>query len=119
MIRLKTPFRLIALAVIAFAMPAWADQAAPASSAPSTAASAAAGTADAPSAQTAVPVSPSTAADAKQMTCRTVKITGSNLRTRKVCSTPNSEKGAGDWVRDQQDRGAIGASAIPNAAGGG
>jgi hypothetical protein len=53
------------------------------------------------------------AADAK-VTCRTVKTTGSRLQTRKVCSTPDSEKSASDWVRQHQDRGAIGASAIVN-----
>ena len=62
---------------------------------------------------------PDDIAEAKKITCRTERVTGSNFRTRKVCSTPNSEKASGDWVRDQQDRGAIGASAIVNAAGGG
>jgi hypothetical protein len=49
-----------------------------------------------------------------KITCRTVKTTGSRLQTRKVCSTPDSEKSSADWVRDQQARGAIGASAILN-----
>ncbi len=53
------------------------------------------------------------AAEAK-VTCRTVKTTGSRLQTRKVCSTPDSQKGSADWVREQQARGAIGASAILN-----
>jgi len=53
------------------------------------------------------------AADAK-VTCRTVKTTGSRLQTRKVCSTPDSQKGSADWVREQQARGGIGASAIVN-----
>lgn len=53
------------------------------------------------------------AADAK-VTCRTVKTTGSHLQTRKVCSTPDSQKGSADWVREQQARGGIGASAIVN-----
>jgi hypothetical protein len=53
------------------------------------------------------------AAEAK-VTCRTVKTTGSRLQTRKVCSTPDSQKGSADWVREQQARGAIGASAIVN-----
>jgi hypothetical protein len=53
------------------------------------------------------------AADAK-VTCRTVKTTGSRLQTRKVCSTPDSQKGSADWVREQQARGAIGASALVN-----
>jgi hypothetical protein len=49
-----------------------------------------------------------------KITCRTVKTTGSRLQTRKVCSTPDSQKGSADWVREQQARGAIGASAIVN-----
>lgn len=49
-----------------------------------------------------------------KITCRTVKTTGSRLQTRKVCSTPDSQKGSADWVREQQARGAIGASAILN-----
>jgi hypothetical protein len=53
------------------------------------------------------------AAEAK-VTCRTVKTTGSRLQTRKVCSTPDSQKGSADWVREQQARGAIGASALVN-----
>jgi hypothetical protein len=53
------------------------------------------------------------AAEAK-VTCRTVKTTGSRLQTRKVCSTPDSQKGSADWVREQQARGGIGASAIVN-----
>jgi hypothetical protein len=36
------------------------------------------------------------------------------LQTRKVCSTPDSQKGSADWVREQQARGGIGASAIVN-----
>jgi len=66
-----------------------------------------------------IAVSSATAAEAKKITCRTERVTGSNFRTRKVCSSPNSEKASGEWVRDQQDRGAIGASAILNSAGGG
>jgi hypothetical protein len=53
------------------------------------------------------------AAEAK-VTCRTVRTTGSRLQTRKVCSTPDSESSASDFVRQHQDRGAIGASAIVN-----
>jgi len=66
-----------------------------------------------------IAVSSATAAEAKKITCRTERVTGSNFRTRKVCSSPNSDKASGEWVRDQQDRGAIGASAIVNSAGGG
>jgi hypothetical protein len=61
-----------------------------------------------------VPVSKATAEAAAKVTCRTVKMTGSNLRTRKVCSTADSQAGAGDWVRQQQDRGGLNASATLN-----
>jgi hypothetical protein len=92
------------------------DAAQPAPAAPTTAAPA---NAAAPAEGAPVAVSSATAAEAKKITCRTERVTGSNFRTRKVCSSPNSEKASGDWVRDQQDRGAIGASAILNSAGGG
>ena len=75
-------------------------------------------TVNADSGQAAAVASAPSVSEAKQMTCRTVKITGSNLRTRKVCSTPNSQQNSSDWVRDQQDRGAIGASAVINGGGG-
>lgn len=113
---------LLALLVVT---PGLAAQASTASTAAPNAAQATAPTAPAAPAAAApaegapVAVSAATAAEAKKMTCRTERVTGSNFRTRKVCSTPNSEKASGDWVRDQQDRGAIGASAILNSAGGG
>ncbi len=66
------------------------------------------------SAATASAAEPAQQAAEAKVTCRTVKTTGSRLQTRKVCSTPDSEKGSADWVRDQQARGAIGASAILN-----
>ena len=114
--------RLAFIALLAFALPvsagqSTADSAAPVVAQPASAATAAAATAPA-AGQEKVAVSSATADDAKKMTCRTVRVTGSNLRTRKVCSTPNSEKNASDWVREQQDRGAIGASAILNSGGG-
>lgn len=62
----------------------------------------------------AAATSPPTAEAAKKMVCRTEKVTGSSLRTRKICSTPDSVSGSQDWIRDQQQRGAIGASAILN-----
>lgn len=113
-----------ALVVVLAAMPAWSGQAAPAevagaatTNAPATAAAPAATATSV--ADTPVAVSSATAAEAKKMTCRTERVTGSNFRTRKVCTTPNSQDASGNWVRDQQDRGAIGASAILNSAGGG
>lgn len=119
----------VALSLIAVfaAVPGIAGQATvdtPAPAAPTTAAVPAPATAAAaatpPSAaDTPVAVSSATAAEAKKITCRNERVTGSNFRTRKVCTTPNSQDASGNWVRDQQDRGAIGASAILNSAGGG
>ena len=128
----KLPFLLAGLLAAAASLltpAAWSQQAdaatpaaPPASTAGAapTAATTPAVTAAATGAQAATattPASAPSAAEAKQMTCRTVRITGSNLRTRKVCSTPNSQQNSGDWVRDQQDRGAIGASAVVNSGG--
>ena len=98
----------------------------PATVTPATPASQALGapaTSGAQAAATATPVgSPGNASAAEpaqqaaesKITCRTVKTTGSRLQTRKVCSTPDSQKGSADWVREQQARGGIGASAIVN-----
>ena len=86
---------------------------------PAATAAAATATADAPAGEGQVAVSSATAAEAKKVTCRTERVTGSNFRTRKVCTSPNSQDASGNWVREQQDRGAIGASAILNSAGGG
>lgn len=66
----------------------------------------------APAVAPVVPDKPTTSA---QVSCREEKRTGSRLQTRKVCSTPDSRKSSADWVREQQARGAIGASAIPNS----
>ena len=49
--------------------------------------------------------------------CREEKVTGSSFRTRKVCTTTDSQNGSGEWVREQQQRGSIGASAILNGGG--
>ena len=89
-----------------------------ADTAPAPAAAPAAPAATAPAtdpSQQKVAVSEATAQAAAKMTCRNVKMTGSNLRTRKVCSTPDSQSGAGDWVRQQQERGALNASAVVNS----
>lgn len=61
-----------------------------------------------------VEVSPYTAEQIAKMTCKTVKVTGSNVRTRRVCTTPDQVAGASDWVRQRQDRGAIEASRALN-----
>ena len=61
-----------------------------------------------------VNVSAATAEEAGKMVCRTVKVTGSNLRTRRVCTTPTSESRSQDLVRQRQDRGGLDASAIVN-----
>jgi hypothetical protein len=120
MVRIAFSIRLAAIAALVCTMPGMAQQSSPAAApAPGSATAAAPASAPTAATQDSVAVSSATAAEAKKITCRTERVTGSNFRTRKVCSTPNSEKASGDWVRDQQDRGAIGASAIVNAAGGG
>ncbi|MBM4198809.1 MAG: hypothetical protein FJ167_08980 [Gammaproteobacteria bacterium] len=119
MVRTTLSIRLAAVAALLVAVPGLAQQAATTAAPGSTAVAAPAASTATAAAQDSVAVSSATAAEAKKITCRTERVTGSNFRTRKVCSSPNSEKASGDWVRDQQDRGAIGASAIVNAAGGG
>ena len=64
--------------------------------------------------QQKVAVSQTTAEAAAKLVCRTERVTGSNLRTRKVCSTPDSQNASGDWVRQQQERGGMNASAVLN-----
>jgi len=64
--------------------------------------------------QQKVAVSAATAETAAKLVCRTERVTGSNLRTRKVCSTPDSQSASGDWVRQQQERGGMNASAVLN-----
>lgn len=114
----STTVRPVALALMLALSAAVAQGAETPTPAPAAAGSAAApaaapaATADADSKP--VVVSKATAEAAAKVTCRTVKMTGSNLRTRKVCSTADSQAGAGDWVRQQQDRGGLNASATLN-----
>lgn len=124
----RKPFiAMLSLVALLVAVPGVAGQAAAAGTAapavapptPTAPTSAAPANAAATAGGAPIAVSSATAAEVKKITCRTERVTGSNFRTRKVCSSPNSEKASGDWVRDQQDRGAIGASAIVNSAGGG
>ena len=79
-------------------------------------------TAPAAAAPAAAPATTAVAAKAEDKTpkvkCREEKVTGSSFRTRKVCTTTDSQNGSGDWVREQQQRGSIGASAILNGGGG-
>ncbi len=122
MVRVTCSILLSAIVALVCAMPGMAQQSSPAAAsgaAPGSGTAAAPASAPTAATQDAVAVSSATAAEAKKITCRTERVTGSNFRTRRVCSTTNSEKASGDWVLDQQDRGAIGASAIVNAAGGG
>jgi hypothetical protein len=81
---------------------------------PAPPAPAAAPAAAAASGQQKVVVSEATAQAAAKLVCRNERVTGSNLRTRKVCSTPDSQNASGDWVRQQQDRGGLNASAVLN-----
>jgi len=95
-----------------------APPAPPAAPAPAAAPAAVAATTAAPAAaasgQQKVVVSEATAQAAAKMVCRNERVTGSNLRTRKVCSTPDSQNASGDWVRQQQERGGLNASAVLN-----
>ena len=94
-----------------------ADQAPPVPTAAPAAPAAPAATAPAAAdpSQQKVAVSEATAKAAAKITCRNERVTGSNLRSRKVCSTPDSQSAAGDWVRQQQDRGALNASSVVNS----
>lgn len=53
------------------------------------------------------------AADAKKqddkdkVVCRTVRVTGSNVRTQRVCTTPAQEEQSQEWMRKRQDRSGI------------
>ena len=103
----------------AFAVePTTAPPAPPAAPAPAAAPAAVAATTAAPAAaasgQQKVAVSEATAQAAAKLVCRNERVTGSNLRTRKVCSTPDSQNASGDWVRQQQERGGLNASAVLN-----
>jgi hypothetical protein len=114
---LRSAALIVASALLAGAALAGDPPAAPATEAqPATApaaAQAAPVAAEAP-ATTAAPAAGDKPKAAAQVTCREEKRTGSRLQKQKVCSTPDSQKGSADWVREQQARGAIGASAIVN-----
>ena len=98
----------------AFAVePTTAPPAPPAAPAPAAAPVAAAAKPADPSQQKVV-VSEATVQAAAKLVCRNERVTGSNLRTRKVCSTPDSQNASGDWVRQQQERGGLNASAAVN-----
>jgi hypothetical protein len=90
-----------------------AASATPSGATPSSAAPAAATT---PASTT--PVAAKAEDKTPKVKCREEKVTGSSFRTRKVCTTTDSQNGSGDWVREQQQRGSIGASAILNGGGG-
>ena len=107
-----------------------ADPPAPGSEAPVSASASASATPSGATPASAAPAAPAAAtapatpvaAKAEDKTpkvkCREEKVTGSSFRTRKVCTTTDSQNGSGDWVREQQQRGSIGASAILNGGGG-
>ena len=90
---------------------------APSSAAPATPAAAATTPVGAAPAST-TPVAAKAEDKTRKVKCREEKVTGSSFRTRKVCTTTDSQNGSGDWVREQQQRGSIGASAILNGGGG-
>ena len=107
-----------------------ADPPAPGSEAPVSASASASATPSGATPASAAPAAPAAAtapatpvaAKAEDKTpkvkCREEKVTGSSFRTRKVCTSTDSQNGSGDWVREQQQRGSIGASAILNGGGG-
>lgn len=101
-----------------------ADPPVPGSAAPASTSAAASTTPSAttPAAVTtpasATPVAAKTEDKTPKVKCREEKVTGSSFRTRKVCTTTESQNGSGEWVREQQQRGSIGASAILNGGGG-
>lgn len=123
----------ISMAIIAsglMVLPVFAaDPPAPGSAAPASASASASATPSGATPASAAPASPAAAtapatpvaAKAEDKTpkvkCREEKVTGSSFRTRKVCTTTDSQNGSGDWVREQQQRGSIGASAILNGGG--
>lgn len=45
--------------------------------------------------------------DKDKVVCRTVRVTGSNVRTQKVCTTPAQEEQSQEWMRKRQDRSGI------------
>ena len=51
------------------------------------------------------------------VTCREARVTGSRLRTRRICTSTASEKAASDWADDQQARGGMAGSAAVNGGG--
>ncbi len=124
----------ISMAIIAsglMVLPVFAaDPPAPGSAAPASASASASATPSGAIPATAAPAAPAAAtapatpvaAKAEDKTpkvkCREEKVTGSSFRTRKVCTSTDSQNGSGDWVREQQQRGSIGASAILNGGGG-
>jgi hypothetical protein len=59
-----------------------------------------------------------TAAEAATVTCRTIQVTGSRVRSRRVCTTPETEQKVSDWVQGQQDRGARESTIVVNGRGG-
>lgn len=45
--------------------------------------------------------------DKDKVVCRTVRVTGSNVRTQRVCTTPAQEEQSQEWMRKRQDRSGI------------
>ncbi|MGA0840626.1 MAG: hypothetical protein ACO3Z6_09025 [Pseudomonadales bacterium] len=74
--------------------------------------------AEAVSTSTEREVNETTAAKAAQVTCRTIQVTGSRVRTRRVCTTPETQDKVSNWVQGQQDRGARESTIIVNSRGG-
>lgn len=109
---------LMTLPVFAADPPAPASAAPASTSAPVSATPAAVPPAASTTPANAAPVAAKAEDKTPKVKCREEKVTGSSFRTRKVCTTTDSQNGSGDWVREQQQRGSIGASAILNGGGG-
>lgn len=56
-------------------------------------------------------------AEGETVTCRNVRVTGSRLQTRRVCTSTSSEKAASEWAAEQQARGGMAASGNLNGGG--
>ena len=105
----------LGIVLMLFCPSVWADEvvSGPPSQPQATAAAADDKAATAPE-ESLVTVSAHKAAEIRKMTCRTVTVTGSRLRTHEICSTPASVEGSKELLLEQQRRAAIDASIILN-----
>ena len=108
---------LLCLALTSTAIAQQSAQATDAAAAPAVGAPAAVA---ASAANTSAPATAPTVANAKpaaeqQVVCRVMKVTGSRLRTERVCSSRGTSDNAQEWLKNQQDHGANeGSNAVVN-----